>query len=71
MARNACFYIELVSVTYGQISRSWQKEQELISGHCYMIVKALSNGMNFIPSYFVFIVYVHLFFLIDFNMKYW
>ena len=34
-----------------------------------MIVKALSNGMNFIPSYFVFIVYVHLFFLIDFNMK--
>ena len=30
-----------------------------------MIVKALSNGMNFIPSYFVFIVYVHLFLLID------
>ena len=34
-----------------------------------MIVKALSDGMNFIPSYLVFIVYVHLFFLIDFNMK--
>ena len=34
-----------------------------------MIVKALSNGMNFIPSYFVLIVYVHLFFLIDFNMN--